>query len=144
MADTGSLILWGGLASVSGAESTGIALLGCALLMLVGVVGLFRLRVWALFLNIFANVLVACLTGFDWIDAGPLKLLFVTTAILQLLVPLPLFVSMVTKKPVKEGGFFSNIAPWIPAGSLVLTILLAVQPLFGQSVLISLGAWLLG
>jgi hypothetical protein len=92
MADTGAFIWMGSGTAMFGGHPS---LLIMALPMAVGVVGLLRLRTWGLLLSLASNLLVAILgsTGVLYLD-GPLRALFVTTACLQLIIPLPMLVSI--------------------------------------------------
>ena len=66
------------------------ATLACGFLMVIAVAGLFRLKVWALFLNILANVGIAALAVSDHLRLpGTVILTVVTTAGIQLLLPVP-------------------------------------------------------
>ena len=144
MADTLSLLLWASIAFF--ASNMGIipfALAGCAGLMLVGVVGLFRLKTWGLIVNLVSNLFVAWLTWFEIIDIGELKLVFVTTAIFQLIVPLPLIYTIVTGKPIPTPPWLKRASAWVSTGVLLTVIALAVQPMFGKSVLLIIAGWVL-
>jgi hypothetical protein len=92
IADTGAFVWMGsGTAMFSGHPS----LLIMAVPMAVGVIGLLRLRTWGLLVSLASNLLVAILgvSGVLYLE-GPLRALFVSTACLQLLVPLPMLVSI--------------------------------------------------
>jgi len=71
------------------------SLLIMAVPMAVGVVGLLRLRTWGLLVSLASNLLVAILglAGVLYLE-GPLRALFVSSACLQLLVPLPMLVTI--------------------------------------------------
>jgi hypothetical protein len=92
IADTGAFLWMGSGTAMFGGHPS---LLIMAMPMAVGVVGLLRLRTWGLLLSLASNLLVAILgsTGVLYLD-GPLRALFVTTACLQLIIPLPMLVSI--------------------------------------------------
>jgi hypothetical protein len=92
IADTGAFLWMGsGTAMFAGHPS----LLIMAVPMAVGVVGLLRLRTWGLLVSLASNLLVAILglAGVLYLE-GPLRALFVSSACLQLLVPLPMLVTI--------------------------------------------------
>jgi hypothetical protein len=73
---------------------------GLFLLTLTGVVGLLRLKTWGLLVAIVTNLLVGTLAWAGVFgDHGPLRPLFMTTAALQLVVPLPMIVTFVRRRP---------------------------------------------
>lgn len=74
--------------------------LGLFALTLTGVVGLLRLRTWGLLVALVTNVLVGALAWSGFFGShGPLRVLFMTTAALQLVVPLPMIVTLVRRRP---------------------------------------------
>jgi uncharacterized membrane protein (DUF2068 family) len=109
LADLQTLIMWGGvLVGISkdftpaAFQLTGVGMLASAGVMLVAIVGLYRLRMWGVALNIVANVAIAtcALTVFDLPEFIAYAL--ATTAVVQLLLPLPMLYAMATKKVVKD------------------------------------------
>ena len=97
LADTQSLLLFGTLEASehSGLDLESGLMLGSAAFMVVAMVGLFRLRVWGLALNIVANVVIAILAATDCYDLpDPLVYALVTTAVLQLLLPIPMIAAI--------------------------------------------------
>jgi hypothetical protein len=92
MADTGAL-LWIGSGNLMFDHRPSALLV--AVPMLLGVVGLLRLRTWGLIVSLASNILMVVLglTRVLYLP-GPLRGLFVGTAILQLLVPLPMLVTI--------------------------------------------------
>jgi hypothetical protein len=92
IADTGAFLWMGSGTAMFGGHPS---LLIMAMPMAVGVLGLLRLRTWGLLLSLASSLLVAILgsTGVLYLE-GPLRTLFVSTACLQLLVPLPMLVSI--------------------------------------------------
>lgn len=101
LADAQTLLFFGALSADSWhAETTEIAaLFACSALMIVSLVGLYRMKVAAVVATIVANVLVATLAlmGVLGLDREPVTML-VSTAVLQLFVPIPLIVGMVRGK----------------------------------------------
>jgi hypothetical protein len=64
--------------------------------MAAGVIGLLRLRTWGLILSVGSNLVVAVLALARVLYLpGPLRALFVGTAILQLIIPIPMLVTIV-------------------------------------------------
>jgi hypothetical protein len=96
MADTGAL-LWLGLVTLLRYDYRLILMVP---LMVTGIVGLLRLRTWGLLAGMAANVLVATLAATRVLGLpDPLRGLFIGTALLQLLVPLPMLVAIVRRRP---------------------------------------------
>jgi hypothetical protein len=92
IADTGAFVWMGsGTAMFTGRPS----LLIMAVPMAVGVIGLLRLRTWGLLVSMASNLLVVILGlgGVLYLE-GPLRALFVSSACLQLLIPLPMLVTI--------------------------------------------------
>jgi hypothetical protein len=96
MADAASF-LWLGLANAIFTRHLAMILLVPP--MVAGVVGLLRLRTWGLLVSLGANVLVAtlALTGV-LTSAGELRILFASTAIVQLLVPVPMLITIIRRR----------------------------------------------
>ncbi|WP_428265643.1 hypothetical protein [Haliangium sp.] len=89
LADTQSLLLFGGMTALD--YSPSFLPLVCAVVMIVAVIGLFRLAVWGLALNLLANLAIAALGLCGVLGLPePIVAALVTTAALQLLLPLPL------------------------------------------------------
>ncbi|HEY1818252.1 MAG TPA: hypothetical protein VGG74_38185 [Kofleriaceae bacterium] len=64
--------------------------------MAIGVIGLVRLRTWGLIVNALANVAIVVLVGTRTVVLpSPLRELFMGSATIQLLVPLPMLIAMV-------------------------------------------------
>jgi hypothetical protein len=137
IADTLSLVFWSLIALEATSATTAAALAGCAGVMLIGVVGLYRLKTWGLVVNVVANTLIATLVGFGAIDVPAfVAALLVTTAVLQLAVPLPLVVALVRGRtsghltaPSQRAVILARIA----APAMVLFALaVALQPVWGD------------
>ena len=101
MADTASLALFGVVAPVLASDTTLAAkLLPLAALTGLGVAGLLRLRTWGLLVALASNLLVGSSP-----PHGPspvpmaLQNLFVATALLQVIVPLPMIVRLALRRP---------------------------------------------
>src|SRR5260221_8072028 len=100
MADSGVLglmsagMLIGGHTHIKDLFVVPLCLLTC-----LGVVGLIRLRTWGLLVALATNVLIGTLA---WNGAfggsGPIRALFMSTALLQLAVPLPMLVTLVRRR----------------------------------------------
>jgi hypothetical protein len=102
LADAGSLSFCTFGTAMSGWRDAGAALaLGAlALLACVGVVGLLRLRTWGLLVALASNLLVGTLALTGALPLPPpLRWLFMGTAGLQLIVPLPMLVTIVRRRP---------------------------------------------
>src|SRR5690606_1248901 len=93
LADTQSLLLFGILSLSTDAS---VLMLVCAAVMTIAVLGLYRLAVWGLALNLVANLVIAGL-GLHGALALPEAIVgaLVTTAVLQLLLPVPLLGALV-------------------------------------------------
>ncbi|MCA9709974.1 MAG: hypothetical protein KDK70_29315, partial [Myxococcales bacterium] len=84
-----------GVVRWSRSDPSALVLLACAALMIVALVGLYRLRVWGLVLNIAANLLIAGLAIADVLDVpGVVQAALCTTAVVQLVLPVPLLIAM--------------------------------------------------
>jgi|GEM_PF-1216698 len=122
LADTQSLMFFGGMTFVDDGNFGGLL---CAAVMTVAVVGLFRLKVWGVALNLVANLAVAGLAVTDVLDLpDPIVGALVTTAVLQLALPIPLLVAM------KVGKADGDAAParwrW-PAAATVIGGMMALS-----------------
>lgn len=100
LADAQPLALFGVFQLGKSNPAEAAPLLACAALMVVAIVGLARLRVWGLVLNLVANLLIAGLAL-----GGALKVpqllawTLATTALIQLLLPLPMIVTIARGRP---------------------------------------------
>jgi hypothetical protein len=99
LADAQSLLFFGSMIvfdHVRMGQPLDLLPLACAGVMMIAVFGIFRLAVWGLALNLLANVAIAALglTGVLELP-GPIVGALVATAVLQLLLPVPLLVAMV-------------------------------------------------
>jgi hypothetical protein len=102
LADTGSLSFCAIGTATDGWREAGkvVALAGLALFACFGVVGLLRLRTWGLLAALASNLLVGTLAFTGALPLPPqLRLLFMGTAALQLVVPLPMLVTIVRRRP---------------------------------------------
>lgn len=99
LADAQSLLFFGSITVFDHARighAIDLLPLACAGVMVVAVFGLFRLAVWGLALNLMANVAIAGLGLIGVLELpGPIVGALVVTAVLQLLLPVPLLVAMV-------------------------------------------------
>jgi hypothetical protein len=136
MADTFSLGFWALAAQEASVSAAAAALAGCALLMGIGIVGLYRLKTWGLGVNIGANLLIAGLAGSGAIDTPPfLTCLLVGTATLQLLVPIPLLYGILRKRPPSSSGGAARTGRVLAVGAILLVLGAALQPLVGHPML---------
>jgi hypothetical protein len=100
MADTASLALCGLGWLLADEPSSAVKLLPLAAFTGLGVVGLLRLRTWGLLAAIASNLLVGALALTRiLLVPPPLQQLFVATAALQAIVPLPMIVRLVRRLP---------------------------------------------
>lgn len=100
LADTQSLLFFGVLSFA--VEQPSVLPLVCAATMILAVLGLYRLAVWGLALNLVANVAIAGLGLAGALGLpDPIVAALVATAVLQLLVPLPLLVGLVRGAPAR-------------------------------------------
>ncbi len=100
LADTGSLLFYGGVALEEHSGLMGaMPFLASALVMMIAVHGLYRLRLWGLGLNIVANVVIAGIAIAGVLDLPDvLAYGLAATAIVQLLIPIPLVRAMARAK----------------------------------------------
>lgn len=100
LADTGSLLFYGGITiEESGAWTAPLPFFACAAAMMVAVHGLYRLRLWGLALNIVANVVIAGIAVAGLLDLPDvLAYGLAATALVQLLIPVPLVRAMLRGK----------------------------------------------
>lgn len=131
VADAGTLLFWGGLASLGAALDTDPEALAAAafylpsgVLMLAAAIGVYRLRMWGVALNVVVNVLVAALV-LSW-NPGDLPLAFrvplVVTAGMQLLLLFPLLRSFAGKR-----SSFDAWPGWRHLPSAVVLVVVAVD-----------------
>ena len=96
LADALSLLLF---AFVTITKSHGVGffpLAGCAAVMLIAIAGLYRLRTWAVVLNIIGNIGVAALALAGALELfEPVVYALCTTAVIQLIIPIPMVLAMI-------------------------------------------------
>lgn len=95
LADIQTLSLFGAIAAEIeiGAPWRPIA---CAAVMIVGLVGLVRLKTWGLVVNVAANVMIAALAVSGALElAEPVVVALTSTAVAQLVLPLPMIAGLV-------------------------------------------------
>lgn len=68
-------------------------------LMIAGVIGLLRLRTWGLIVSVACNVLVAVLAWTPFFAMGGFGDYLAVMAIIQLLIPLPIWVAIIRRRP---------------------------------------------
>jgi hypothetical protein len=129
LADTQSLALFGVLRLERSHHDEAAPLLACAGLMVAALVGLYRLRLWGLVLNVVANVAIAALALADALEVPRLLAwALATTAVIQLALPVPLVAAMVRGKAPAEGGG-GELAGALVTGVIVLLMIAAVAGL---------------
>lgn len=83
----------------SAAWQQSIVLAASAALICLAIVGLYRLRVWGLFLGALAAALVATLAATDFYGIkGPVSTALILTSVVQLLLPIPILVAIVRRR----------------------------------------------
>jgi hypothetical protein len=93
MADAGAFA-WFGLGDAIFAHRYSV--LAIVPFMILGVIGLLQLRTWGLSVGIVTNLAIVILAATGVLDLpGPLRSLFIGSAALQLVIPLPMIVSIV-------------------------------------------------
>jgi hypothetical protein len=103
LADAQGLLFWGGLEVEFGEPSARPFV--CGALMLVAVIGLYRLRTWGFLLNLVANLAIAAMALAGALPLeGPVPALLAATAILQLLIAAPVLRSLAVGAPVTEAS----------------------------------------
>lgn len=126
LADTQSLALFGGL-RLGRSLAAAAPLLACAALMVVAIVGLYRLRVWGLVVNIAANLLIAGLALAGALEVPRLLAwALATTALVQLALPLPLIVAILRGRPPAATAASPLRAALIPVVVVALMSLAAL------------------
>lgn len=100
LADTQSLLLFAAVRVHKASADGSLLLLACASLMVVALIGLYRLRVWGVGLNLATNLLVAGLAiGGVLPLPDPVTYALCGTALIQLVLPIPMLVSMAKGRP---------------------------------------------
>jgi hypothetical protein len=97
MADAGTFS-WIGLMEMAAGEKVRFILFAPP--MIAAVIGLLQLRTWGLLVSIACNVIVAVLAGTGVLHlSAPIRGLFVGNAIVQLLIPLPMWITIIRRRP---------------------------------------------
>lgn len=90
-------------------------------------------------MNIVANLLIAGLAGSAVIGTPPfLTCLLVGTAMLQLLVPIPLLYGILRKRPPSSSGGPARAGRVLAVAAILLVLGAALQPLVGHPMLATL------
>ena len=96
IADTATLLWIGGLRAIDEHMFGGLLLVPG---MIVGVIGLLRLRTWGLLVSLTCNVLVVVLTSTAVLQLPPeLRWMLTATAVAQILVPVPMWISLARRR----------------------------------------------
>jgi hypothetical protein len=144
LADTLTLWMWTAFALMDAVRVIDkLGFLAFAVLTLVSAIGLYRLRMWGLTLSVLANIGIAVVFGTGLIRVYELKLVFIATALAQLLVALPVLVGVIRRRPMELPAWLQHSARVLYPLALLAVIALALQPRFGRSVLIEIARWLL-
>jgi len=102
MADAGTFSWLGTLQAMDGK----VRLILFAVPMIAAVIGLLRLRTWGLLVSVVCNLLVAVLAGTGLLDLpNDLRRLFIGNAIAQLLIPLPMWIAIIRRRPPQPDGW---------------------------------------
>jgi hypothetical protein len=103
MADTGAFA-WLGAGNAIYDHSWSVLVM--VVPMVAGVAGLLRLRTWGLFVGLATNVAIAALASLHVLALPPpVRQLFVGSAIVQMIVPLPMIVSILRKRPSRADAW---------------------------------------
>jgi hypothetical protein len=144
LADTFTLWMWALFAILGGARpNIAMGFLVFAVITLCSVHGLFRLQMWGLVLNLLANIAIAIVFQARIIDVQELRLAFIGSAIVQLLLALPVLIGVLRRRPLEAPAWLERASRLLPPIALIGVIALAIQPLFGPSILLRLASWLL-
>ena len=127
LADTQSLLFFGSMI-VHDHTRMGMPMdalpLVCAGVMMIAVFGLFRLAVWGLALNLFANVAIAGLGLAGLLELpGPIVGSLVVTAVLQILLPAPLLLAVARGSARKEHARRN----WWPALAVIVAAMMLLS-----------------
>jgi hypothetical protein len=125
MADAGAFT-WFGIGNAVFEHSWSVLLMVPA--MVAGVIGLMRLRTWGLLVSLTTNVAIATLAYFHVLNLpSPLRQLFIGSAILQMIVPLPMIVSIIRKQPPRPARWSRAraIAPMVIVSAVAALALYA-------------------
>lgn len=123
LADASTLTLWLAVAIDRGRELP-LLLPICAGVMIVAVIGIYRLKVWALLLNLLANLAIAALalSGELGVPHGPAWALAATAGV-QLLLPIPLVVAFFRKVDPRSPTI--SLRAYVVTAAVVVVIALA-------------------
>jgi hypothetical protein len=133
LADTQSLALFAAVQLERARPEAAYPLLACAGSMVLALVGLYRLRLWGLVLNIVANVAIAGLALTGRLDMpDEMAWVLATTALIQLALPLPLVVALVRGRPPAEGRASRLADALVPAVIVAMLGVAACGLAFGR------------
>lgn len=118
LADAQSLLLFG---TIDKYDDSALKI-ACAAFVSLGVVGLYRLRVWGVLVSLLANLGVAVLALSDLLEVPrPVKVALVITAAVQLLLPTPIVLAMFKGGRASEGRL--PRAGWAAATATVVALM---------------------
>jgi hypothetical protein len=125
MADAGAFA-WFGLGNAVFDHSYSVAMV--VPFMILGVIGLLRLRTWGLVVSLAANLAIATLAATGVLNLpSPLRQLFIGSAVLQMIIPLPMLVAIIRKQPPRPAAWprARKLAPALIVCSLAALALYA-------------------
>ncbi len=96
--------------------------------MIAGVIGLLRLRTWGLFVSLATNAAIATLALAGVLNLpSPVRQLFIGSAILQMIVPLPMIASIIRRQPPSADAWrrTRTIAPMVIVSAVAALALYA-------------------
>ncbi|MEM7153907.1 MAG: hypothetical protein AAF799_13745 [Myxococcota bacterium] len=101
------------------------ATLACGLVMAVAVLGIYRLRTWALVLNLLANVGIAFVAMSGYLGLTiPVATALATTATMQLMLPVPILAAALGD-PLRDRSPFGRLGP--PAVRVGLALMIGIS-----------------
>lgn len=140
MADTITLAFWSVVAYAEGIGAVSALFAGFVVAMSIGMVGLYRLKTWGLAFNLFTNIAIAAILILSALDIPAfLAALIVTTALIQILLPIPLIVGIARgarrKTPLLDPEKAARAGALLAGLAVAVIVFLALQPLAGDPVL---------
>lgn len=125
-----------------GAEHVGPFGAGVAAAAAIGVVGLYHLRTWGLLLSVAVNLFVVFIAVSDGLHLKEFRIVFLIPACVQLLLYVPWFISAAGKRAIVVPAWAAALGRSLPAASVVVMMMLALQPLTGRPVFELVFRWL--
>ncbi len=100
IADLQTLLMWGAMATTSSSHHIEVFRIGMftgAAVMFVAIIGVYRLKMWGILLNLAANVAIATFAIFASEVPPPIAWTLSATALMQFLLPIPMLISLSRK-----------------------------------------------